>query len=121
MEQAALEVGPLAAYLLAKDPERAAMTEETLIDPSNPAFPAAVAAMKRYLRALVASAQRSDSSSSRAAAVVTGAAPTSSPKLVPKPPTPVRTGAMKDADAVPGDDSSLADHERAFLPKRHRA
>lgn len=57
--------------------------------------------------------------SSRAQAVITGsAAPT--PPLPPasRPPNPVRTGPMKTGDELPGDDSSLAEHTKAFGPKR---
>ena len=121
IEQASFEVGPESAYLLAKDPDLDAMTAETLMDRNNPGFPAAVAGMKRYLKTLVASAQRAPSSPSRSAAVSTGSAPARMPTLVPRPPNPVRTSPMKDADAAPSDESSLADHERAFAPKRRRA
>lgn len=121
LQRAILEVGPDAAYWLAThDKEREELTAESLVHPNNPAFGAAVAGMRRYLRTLVASEQRS-SPPSRMAAGSTGAAPASVPKPAPKPPTPVRTSALRDADAPPGDDDGLAAHERAYGPKRRRA
>lgn len=33
---------------------------------------------------------------------------------LPRPPNPVRTGAMKPADTPPGDDAPLSEHERAY-------
>ena len=57
-------------------------------------------------------------SPSRAAAGRTGAAPTTPRAPAPRPPTPVRTGAMPAADEPPGDDASLADHERYYGPRR---
>ena len=38
----------------------------------------------------------------------------------PRPPNPVRTGPIKTGDEPPGDDSSLADHERAYGQTRRR-
>lgn len=38
----------------------------------------------------------------------------------PRPPNPVRTGVMKAADAPPGEDASLSDHERAYGTGRRR-
>lgn len=119
VEHAVLEVGPAVAYYLATHPEeRDALTEETAIDPNNPAFPAAVAAMRRYLSTLVASPQRSSSSPSRQAAVSTGSAPARVPVPVPRPPNPVRTAALRDGDQPPGDEGSLADHEKAYWTRR---
>lgn len=49
---------------------------------------------------------------SRIQAVSTGSAVPAPPlKAVPAPPNPVRTGATKTSDDVPGDDSSLSAHE----------
>lgn len=56
--------------------------------------------------------------STRIAADSTRAARATPPPIVPKPPTLVRTGASRDADALPGDDSSLAEHEQAFGRRR---
>lgn len=54
-------------------------------------------------------------------AALTGSAVTR-PALppAPKPPNPVRTGPIHTGDDLPGDESSLADHEKAFGPKRRR-
>lgn len=54
----------------------------------------------------------------RTAADSTRAARATPPPIAPKPPTLVRTGASRDADALPGDDSSLAEHEQAFSRRR---
>lgn len=51
---------------------------------------------------------------SRMPAVVTGSVATSAVVQPPRPPNPVRTGAMRTAEKVPDDDGSLADHARAF-------
>lgn len=116
IEVASIQVGPRVQYYLATHPdELSALTEESLVDPDNPAFPAAVASMRRYLSTLVAS-QRS----SAPVAASTGSALALAPP-VPRPPNPVRTGALHAADEPPGDDASLADHEKAFGPKRRRA
>lgn len=59
--------------------------------------------------------------SSRLQAAPTGsAAPLRAPSPAPRPPNPVRTGPMNTGDDLPGDDSSLAEHERAFGKKRSR-
>ncbi len=51
----------------------------------------------------------------------TGApAPAPSVTVAPRPPTPVRTGPLKTGDEPPGDDDSLADHEKYFGRKRRR-
>jgi hypothetical protein len=116
LERASIKAGPKVAYYLATHPEEAsALTQESLVEPDNPAFPAAVAAMTRYISTLVAS-QRSPAP----AAASTGSALALAPP-VPRPPNPVRTGALHAADEPPGDDASLADHEKAFGPKRRRA
>lgn len=118
--RAVLEIGPEAAYFLATHAEeRDALDAETAsVDPKNPAFAATVAATRRYLQTLVASEQRP--SSSRPAAVATGAALALVSPTAPKPPTPVRTGALRRDDA-PNDDESLDDHERRYGPKSKRA
>lgn len=122
VEIATIQAGPAAAYYLATHAdEREALTADTAIDPSNPAFAAVVATTRRYLTSLVAAEQRRASSPSRAAAATTGSALALVPPSVPKPPNPVRTGALRDGEAMPSDDSSLADHERAFGPGRRRA
>ena len=119
VERAVLDVGPRVAYYLAQHPEeREALSAETAIDPENPAFSAAVAGMRRYLKTLVATEQRPSSSPSRQAAVSTGSAPARVPVSVPRPPNPVRTAALRDGDQPPGDDSSLADHEKSYWSRR---
>lgn len=56
-------------------------------------------------------------SKSRVPDVTTGSPATPAPSSVPRPPNPVRTGPLKAADEPPGDDASLADHERYFAPR----
>ncbi len=52
---------------------------------------------------------------------VTGAtAGVQKPIPASRPPTPVRTVPTPPGDELPGDESSLADHEKAFGPKRRR-
>lgn len=59
--------------------------------------------------------------SSRLQAASTGSAVTPrAPSPAPRPPNPVRTGPMHTGDDLPGDESSLADHERAFGKPRRR-
>lgn len=125
MERAALELGPEAAYYLATHhEERDALTADTVnVDPRNPAFKAAVALMRRSLSSLlsasVASEQRA-SLPSRTAAGSTGAALALVTPTAPKPPTPVRTGALRH-EAMPSDDAPLDEHERAYYPKQKQA
>lgn len=47
-------------------------------------------------------------------------APASVVPALPRPPNPVRTGAMKPADTPPGDDASLDEHERAYVKGGYR-
>lgn len=56
--------------------------------------------------------------SATAQAVNTGSAAGTKANVLPRPPNPVRTGPMKTGDDLPGDESSLADHERAFHHRR---
>ena len=117
VQRATMMVGAHAAYYLATHPEELReLTADTLLTTDTPGFAAAVAATKRYLARLVAPEQRSQPS--RTAAGTTGAARASTPTLAPKPPTLVRTGASRDAEDLPGDDASLADHEKAFGQRR---
>lgn len=116
VERAAKAIGPEAVYYLATHPDVLKdLFHDTLVLPHEPGFATTVAATKRYLSTLVAP-QRSPST--RTAAGTTGAARATSPPIAPKPPTLVRTGASRDADELPGDDSSLAEHERAFVKVR---
>jgi hypothetical protein len=128
MERAVIEAGPRTAYWLATHADECeALTNDTLLDasgqpitPQHPAFKATVAATRRYLSTLVASEQRSSSPPSRAAAASTGSARASVVQPAPRPPNPVRTGSIRESDTPPGDDSSLADHVRAYSPKKRR-
>ncbi len=54
------------------------------------------------------------------AAVPTRSPAPSVPTPVVKPPNLVRTGAIRTGDELPGEDASLAEHERAFHKKRSR-
>ena len=38
----------------------------------------------------------------------------------PRPPTPIKTGPMRTGEELPGDDASLADHRKAWMPKLRR-
>lgn len=88
-----------------------------LVSESQDYSPSAVQAMRRYLDTLVAP-QRS-SPSSLPAAGPTGAALKLATPPAPRPPTPVRTGAVTSADDPPGDDSqSLAAHEKFYARAR---
>jgi hypothetical protein len=126
MVRATLDVGPESAYWLATHPEdRDALTEETLVDPKDPAFPSVVAGIRRYLRSVVASEQRSVSTSSspspstRTAAAPTGSALALAPPPAPRPPNPVRTGSIAAPDTPPPDDDmSIASHEKHYSPRR---
>lgn len=88
-----------------------------LVAESQDYSPSAVSAMRRYLDTLVAP-QRS-SPPTRAAAGSTGSALALAPPPAPRPPNPVRTGAVTPADDAPGDDNqSLAAHEQHFGRRR---
>ena len=64
--------------------------------------------------------QRFNGSSSRTAAAGTGSAPAVvSP--APRPPNPVRTSPQHASDEPPGEDASLADHERYYPVRQARA
>jgi hypothetical protein len=121
VQHATFQVGPRAAYYLAQHLEELReLTADTLMTADTPGFAAAVAATKRLLARLVAPEQRS-SPSTRTAAGSTGAARATTPPIAPKPPTLVRTGAVRDADEPPDDESmSLADHEKAYGSRRRR-
>lgn len=56
----------------------------------------------------------------RLSAAQTGSAPARPVPVAPRPPNPVRTGPQPSSDALPGDDSSLEAHEKAFYPSRRR-
>ena len=46
--------------------------------------------------------------------------PPAPPAAAPRPPNPIRTAPAKPADEAPGDDISLAEHEKHYGPKRRR-
>ena len=58
------------------------------------------------------------SPSTRPQAAVTGAAAATVRQAAPRPPTPVRTSAMTTADEPPGDDASIAEHEKYYGQRR---
>lgn len=120
MARAVLEGGPeLAYYLATHDTEREELDAETNgVGPDDPSFARIVALTRRSITSLVAAEQRS-SSPSRGAADSTGAALALVTKAAPKPPTPVRTGALRRDE--PSEDDSLDDHERRYGPKQKRA
>jgi hypothetical protein len=56
--------------------------------------------------------------STRPQAAVTGAAAATARSTAPRPPTPVRTSAISTTDEPPGDDASIADHEKFYGQRR---
>lgn len=54
----------------------------------------------------------------RTPAAVTGAAAATPRSAAPRPPTPVRTSAVQTADEPPGDDASIAEHEKFYNQRR---
>lgn len=79
-----------------------------LVNESQEFSPSAVAAMRRYLDTLVAQPP------ARNVAAVTGSALALVPPPAPRPPNPVRTSAQAPADQPPGDEDSLAAHEKFY-------
>lgn len=65
--------------------------------------------------------QRLTTSSKRGQAGPTGAATASIAPVVPKPPTPVRTGPVNTGDTPPGDDASIREHRAYWHPDQRRA
>jgi hypothetical protein len=64
--------------------------------------------------------QRFNGSSTRTLAAATGSAAAHPSPPAPRPPNPVRTGPIRSSDEPPGDEASLADHERFYVPRRRR-
>jgi hypothetical protein len=64
--------------------------------------------------------QRLTSKPTRGSAGTTGAVPAVTANQVPRPPTPVRTGPMRTGNELPGDDSSLEEHESAWYRGNRR-
>lgn len=98
--------GPAIVHALAKQPDF--YGQMFFSSQHTPLTPQAVAVMQRTLNA-------------RVQAAPTGSA---APRLVtpaPRPPNPVRTGPLKTGDEPPGDDSSLAAHEKAYGTRGRRS
>ncbi len=99
--------GPKLVYTLAQQPELLADLYLKAAPFGVKFTDTDVAIMQRWL-------------TSRVQAVTTGSVATPPRTLAPRPPNPVRTGPIRAGDALPGDDSSLAEHEQAFGPRRRR-
>jgi len=92
--------GPAMLYHLLSHPDQ--LAEMHFLMAGKPATNETVAHATRWL-------------SSRMQAAPTGSvAPTPPVVTAPRPPNPVRTGALKTADDPPGDASSLGEHEKAY-------
>lgn len=99
--------GPADLYTLLRNP--ALFDEMIAFTVDRPLSDASVAATRRLLKTRVQAAQPSGS-----------AVPPRQPPIAPRPPNPLRTGPQKTSDDIPDDDSSLAEHERAFGDKGRR-
>jgi len=100
--------GPELMYYLAHHPDE--LSEMILITDGKPVTDQAVALLRRRLTA------RDINVASNGA---TGALPLASPtRVIPRPPTPVRTGSIKTDTSEPqiDEDHPLASHEKAFGP-----
>ena len=98
--------GPALVYHLAQHPQF--YDEMFLLTDGKPLTDAHVAVAQRRLH------QHWQAASTGSAAVSRTLNPP------PRPPNPVRTGPIHTGDELPGDESSLAEHEKAFGPKRRR-
>jgi hypothetical protein len=99
--------GPAIVYHLAQHPDQ--LTEMQLLFDGKPPSETYVALATQWL-------------SSRTQAAGTGSAASTPPVvLAARPPNPVRAGATQTSDELPGDESSLAQHEHAFGKPRRRA
>ena len=94
-------------YHLAQHPELA--DELILLTYGKPVEDSFVAAVQRRLSKELGQSQ---------AAPTRSAVPAKAPYTPPPPPNLVRTGPIKSEDALPGDDASLADHEKAYNQRR---
>lgn len=81
------------------------LDEFVLMTAAQPVTEQTVAITRRLLR-------------QRMSAGTTGSVAPSPLPNAPRPPNPVRTGATRVADPVPGDGASIADHAKYFMPKR---
>lgn len=102
--------GPKIAYALGSNPD---LFHEIMFQTDGkPVSEQSVAILRRRLASLT---------NTRTQAAATGSAAAPEPRYIaPRPPNPVRTGPMKTGDDLPGDESSLAEHEKAFGSKRRR-
>lgn len=100
--------GPAIVYHLATHPQQ--FDEMRLLAASVPLDQASVALLQRRLSAYT-----------HTQAGTTGSAAVQTPAVVaPRPPNPVRSGSMSTGDDLPGDESSLAEHEKAYNRPRRR-
>ncbi len=98
--------GPAMLYHLLSHPEQ--LAEMHFLMAGKPATGETVAHATRWL-------------SSRIQAAPTGSVvPTPPVVTAPRPPNPVRTGALKTADEPPGADASLDEHEKAYGKRLRR-
>jgi hypothetical protein len=98
--------GPASVYYLAQHQDD--FNELVLLTDQKAVTEASVAAVQRRLKQLTSSTQ----------AVTTGSAPRTPSYVPPRPPNPVRTGPIRAGNELPGDDASLAEHERAYSRRR---
>lgn len=102
---ASADNGPELVYHVVTHP--ALLDDIELMTGSTPLSESSVASMQRWL-----------ASTLPAQAGTTGSAVVQPLSLAPRPPNPVRTGPMRTGDELPGDDSTLAEHEKAFSHRR---
>lgn len=100
--------GPKYVYHLAQHPDVA--DELVLLTHDRPVTDDFVATVQRRLAKF---------DTAHAQAATTGSAAVARQTYIPpRPPNPVRTGPIRTGDDLPGDESSLAEHERAFSRRR---
>ncbi len=97
--------GPEYVYHLAQHQD--ILDDLMLVTDGKPVTDASVAIVQRRL------AQRGTQD-----AQTGSSAPPPAAFIPPRPPNPVRTGPIRTGEDVPGDDASLAEHERAFNKRR---
>lgn len=97
---------PELIYHLAQHPDD--LDELYLLSDGKTASDASVAILQRRLLKLYGSA------------APTGSVPVAAANIPPRPPNPVRTGPLKPSDALPGDDASIAEHEKVWGKRRRR-
>lgn len=97
--------GPEYVYYLAQHQD--ALDELVLLTEGKPVTDSHVAIVQRRLKQQAQAAQSTGSATAATTAYIP-----------PRPPNPVRTGPIRTGDVLPDDDSSLAEHEKAFGRKR---